>query len=122
MILEWGKDPVYHNWTEGPKYKTMGLGRLIDDAEKLLDERTYARVTIDLPISYEEATFIKETMLGQYGPRELTLIPVKQSLDLEGVVIDNAFESVDQIVFNQIQAIDTSHYDKQLLMQIYNNL
>ena len=122
MILEWGKDPVYHDWKEGPKYKTMGLARLIDEADTLLDERTYARITLDLPISYEEATFIKETMLGQYGPRDLTLIPVKQQLDMEGVAIDSSFETVDQIVLNQITAIDSDHYDKRLLIDIYNNL
>jgi calcineurin-like phosphoesterase family protein len=122
MILEWGKTPVYHDWREGPKYRTLGLARLIDEADKILDERTYVRVTLDLPISYEEATFIKETMLGTYGCRDLTLIPVKQQLDMHGTVIDSTFESVDTIVLNQIQSIDSEHYDKRLLMDIYNNL
>jgi DNA repair exonuclease SbcCD nuclease subunit len=122
MILEWGKDPVYHNWKEAPKYRTLGLTRLIDEAETVLDERTYARVTLDLPISYEEATFIKETMLNTYGCRDLTLIPVKQQLDLSGTAIDNTFESVDTIVINQIQSIDSEHYNKKLLMDIYHNL
>jgi DNA repair exonuclease SbcCD nuclease subunit len=122
MILEWGKDPVYHNWAEGPRYRTMGLERLIDDAALLLNERTYARISIDLPISYEEATFIKETMQEQYNPRELSLIPVKAALEMDGVKLEGEFESVDQIVMNQIQSIDTTHYDKRLLMDIYNNL
>lgn len=122
MILEWGKDPVYHDWTEGPRYRTMGLERLIDDAALLLNERTYARISIDLPISYEEATFIKETMQEQYNPRELSLIPVKAALEMDGVKLEGEFESVDQIVMNQIQSIDTTHYDKRMLAEIYNSL
>jgi DNA repair exonuclease SbcCD nuclease subunit len=122
MILEWGKDPVYHNWAEGPRYRTMGLERLIDDAALLLNERTYARISIDLPISYEEATFIKETMQEQYNPRELSLIPVKAALEMDGVKLEGEFESVDQIVMNQIQSIDTTHYDKRMLAEIYNSL
>ena len=122
MILEWGKDPVYHNWTEGPKYKTLDLAQLIDNADTLLDDKTYARVNLDISISYEEANFIKETMLTQYGARELSLIPAKQQLELTEGSVDMAFESVDQIVIGQIQGLDTSHYDKKLLLDIYTNL
>jgi DNA repair exonuclease SbcCD nuclease subunit len=122
MILTWGEEPVYHDWTEAPRYRVVNLGRLIDEADTLLNERTYARINIDIPISYEEATFIKETMLSQHGCRELTLIPAKKALDMEGVAVDNAFETVDQIVINQIQTLDGDHYDKRLLMDIYNNL
>ena len=122
MILEWGKDPVYHNWADGPKYKVLDLAQLIDNAENLLDDKTYARVNLDISISYEEANFIKETMLTQYGARELSLIPNKQQTELTDGAVDMAFESVDQIVIGQIQGLDTSHYDKKLLLDIYTNL
>jgi len=122
MILEWGKDPVYHNWADGPKYKVLDLAQLIDNADNLLDDKTYARVNLDISISYEEANFIKETMLTQYGARELSLIPNKQQTELTDGAVDMAFESVDQIVIGQIQGLDTSHYDKKLLLDIYTNL
>ena len=122
VIMEWGSQPEFINWAEGPKYKTMDLARLIDEADTLLDDKTYARINLDISISYEEANFIKETMMQQYGCRELTLIPAKQMMDMEGVVVDSNFESVDQIVISQIQAIDTNSYDKKLLMEIYAGL
>ena len=96
--------------------------QLIDNADTLLDDKTYARVNLDISISYEEANFIKETMLTQYGARELSLIPAKQQLELTDGAVDMAFESVDQIVIGQIQGLDTSHYDKKLLLDIYTNL
>jgi hypothetical protein len=122
VIMEWGQNPEFINWTEGPKYKVMDLGRLIDHADTLLDDKTYARINLDISISYEEATFIKETMTQQYGCRELTLMPSKQVVDHDGVVIESNFESVDQIVIGQIQSIDTASYDKKILMEIYANL
>ena len=122
VILEWGQEPKFYNWTDGPEYRVMNLAQLIDNPEKFLNDRTYARVNLDISISYEEATFIKETMLSQYGARELSLIPHKQELDMLGTAIDTAFESVDQIVINQIDTIDSNNYDKKLLLEIYTGL
>jgi DNA repair exonuclease SbcCD nuclease subunit len=122
VILDWGQAPEYHNWAEGPEYRVMSLAQLIDNPETYLNDRTYARVKLDINISYEEANFIKETMLGQYGARELSLIQHKQELDLSGVPVDSAFESVDQIVMNQIETIESNTYDRKLLMEIYSGL
>jgi len=122
VIMDWGQQPVYYNWDQCPEYRVMSLAQLIDNPEKFLNERTYAKVNIDINISYEEATFIKETMSGQYQPRELSLIPHKQELDMSGVPVDSNFESVDQIVMSQIESIDTNSYDRKLLMEIYTGL
>jgi DNA repair exonuclease SbcCD nuclease subunit len=122
VILEWGAEPEFVNWSEGPEYRVMSLAQLIDSPEKYLNDRTYARVNLDIAISYEEANFIKETMLSQYGARELNLIPNKQELDLTGTLVDMSFKSVDQIVVNQIQSIESNSYDRKLLLEIYNSL
>lgn len=122
VILDWGQAPEYVNWEQAPQYRTLSLSQLIDNPEKYLNDLTYARVNLDINISYEEANFIKETMCSQHMVRELSLVPVKQDLSFEGVDIDLKFESVDQIVMSQIQSIDTSHYDQKLLMEIYTGL
>jgi hypothetical protein len=82
----------------------------------------HCRVTIDLPITFEEANFIKEQFIPQYNLRELALIPEKVEVESSAVPIDLNFESVDTIVMNQIGAIDSDSYDKKLLLDIYNNL
>lgn len=122
VIFDWGSQPVYHNWTEGPQYKTLGLAQLIDNPELYLNDKTYARISLDINISYEEANFIKETMMQQYNPREFSLILNKQDIDAQGNTIDLAVESVDQIVINQINSIDSNNYDKKLLLDIYTSL
>jgi hypothetical protein len=82
----------------------------------------HCRVTIDLPITFEEANFIKEQFMPQYNLRELMLIPEKVESTAESVPIDINFESVDTIVMNQINAIDSDAYDKNLLLEIYREL
>ena len=123
MILEWGQDPVYHTWPDQPRYRVLGLANLIDNAASLLLPKMHVRVNLDIEISYEEANYIKETFVSQYQLREMSLVPNKSA----GVSEDLApgevkFESVDQIVIDQITNINSEFYDSKLLLQIYQNL
>jgi hypothetical protein len=123
MILEWGGEQQYHAWPDQPKYRVFNLSKLLADTEKILQPRMHVRVNLDIDISYEEATFIKDTFVNDYSLRELTLIPVKK--DLEGNVAlpgDIKFLSVDQIVSDQISQISSEHYDPKMLLEIYRAL
>ena len=122
MLLEWGGKPEFKSWPDQPVYRTYKLSQIIDNPDKLLREKMHCRVTIDLQISFEEANFVKETFMPQYKLRELMLIPEKVEVDAQSAPIDINFESVDTIVMNQINAIDSDAFDKALLLDIYNNL
>lgn len=122
MMLEWGEKPVYKAWPGQPTFRTYKLSQIIDKPDTLLKPRMHCRVTIDLPISFEEANFIRETFMPQYDLRELQLIPEKVEVESTAVPIDVNFESVDTIVMNQINAIDSESYDKSLLLDIYKDL
>lgn len=123
MILEWGKEPQYRAWPGQPKYRVYNLSDVLKTPENLLLKDMHCRVNIDIDITYEEATFIKETFVGTYQLRELTLIPVKQ-MDLgTDIALGNiAFESIDTIVTNQLTNINSEHYDPNLLLDIYRHL
>lgn len=122
MIMEYDKEPIYLSWPNAPKFKIIKLSQLLNEPVNLLTDNTYARVEIDIDISYEEANFIKETFMSQYNLRELSLTQGKQNEVLDSVGIDVNFESVDQIVSKQISSIDSEFYDNKLLLDIYNNL
>jgi len=122
MILEHGNKPEYRIWPDAPKFKTVKLSQLIDDAESLIKSKSYLRVGIDIPISYEEASFIKETFLAQYNIRELTLIPEKKDTEINNDLDVEHFESVDQIVSSQLATIQSDSFDPKVLLAIYNNL
>jgi len=122
MILEWGQQPQYLNWFDAPKYRTVKLSQLIDDADNLLKSKMHLRVALDINITYEEASFIKEKFMTDYDIRELTLIPEKKEVEITSSIDIQTFESVDQIVSNQIVSIQSDNYDTKILLDIYNNL
>jgi hypothetical protein len=124
MILdrENDKEPVYLNWTDCPKYRTVGLKKLLEDTDNIIKPNMYLRVTIDVPISFEEATFIKETFVTQYKCREIALIPQKQMEEISTDIDIQHFESVDQIVSGEISAIESENFNKKMLLDIYNEL
>ncbi len=122
MILEWGKDPVYHSWPNQPTFRTVKLSQLIDEAGSIIKPKMHLRVNLDIDISYEEASFIKEKFLGDYDIRELTLIPEKKEVEINTEIDVQAFESVDQIVSNQLVSIESDTYDAKTLLAIYNSL
>tara|TARA_B100001094_G_C18036847_1_gene722984 strand:- start:71 stop:991 length:921 start_codon:yes stop_codon:yes gene_type:complete len=120
MFLTWGEEPQYVNWEMCPKYRVFTLKELLDDHQNLLDEYTYARVKLDISISYEEANFIREKFAEQYNVRELQLIPVKEEEEFEGGEIQ--FESVNQIVLAQLDTIESNTINKDMLVEIYNSI
>jgi DNA repair exonuclease SbcCD nuclease subunit len=124
MILdrENNAEPLYLNWDNCPKYRNVTLSNLLDNTDTIVKSKMYLRVTLDLPISYEEAQFIKETFIGNYGCREITLIPKKQIEEITTDLDIAQFESVDQIVAGEIAELDTDSFDKKMLLQIYNGL
>jgi DNA repair exonuclease SbcCD nuclease subunit len=123
MILEWGGEPQYINWPDAPKFRTLKLSELIDRKNEIMKSKMYLKVNLDIDISFEEANLIKETFINEYNIREISLIQDKTNL--EGGTDDNndqRFESVDQIVTEQLVNIDSKEFDKQILLEIYNNI
>jgi DNA repair exonuclease SbcCD nuclease subunit len=123
MLLEWGEKPKYIDWPGCPKYRTIKLSRLLDEKDSIIKSKMYLRVTLDIDITFEESNFIKEEFMKDKNIRELSLIVEKDSVD--SVIEDNGdikFESVDQIVSEQILALETGSYDTAKLLEIYNSL
>jgi len=122
MVLEWGGTPEYHTWPKQPTFRTIKLSELIDRADEVILPKQHLRVTLDIDISFEEASFIKEKFIADYDIRELTLIAEKKDLEINTNIDIQAFESVDQIVSSQIISIDSDQFDKNTLLEIYNSL
>jgi DNA repair exonuclease SbcCD nuclease subunit len=122
-VLEWGKDSQFYTWPDQPTYRVLNLGAILNRADKILNSRMHVKVNIDIDISYEEANFIKETFMQSHNLREIILLPQK-SVNLEDYSAQGniSFESVDQIVINQITNIESNQFDNKLLLDIYRNL
>ena len=72
--------------------------------------------------TFEESNFIREQFIPQFKLRELMLIPEKVEVDSNIDPLDISFESVDTIVMNQIEAIESDTIDKRMLVEIYREL
>ena len=123
MIIEWGKEPEFHTWPDQPRYRVYNLSDVLKTPEALLLPGMHCRVNLDIDITYEESTFIKETFVGTHSLRELTLLPVKNMDIGQDIILGNIqFESIDTIVTNQLTNINSDHYDPTLLLDIYRHL
>lgn len=123
MILEWGGRPQFINWHDCPKYRILKLSELIDRKDEILQSKMHLKVNIDIDISYEEANFIKEEFNKNYSIREISL--VQDKINLDGTVDDNpdqTFESVDQIVAEQLVNIESENFNTNTLLEIYRNI
>jgi Calcineurin-like phosphoesterase len=123
MILEWGQDPQFISWPDQPVFRVYKLSDVLENPDGLLLPRSNVRVHLDIDISYEEANYIKETLIPKHKLREMALIPMK--LDQHAVDLapgELKFESVDQIIVDQISNIESQFYDQKLLLEIYKNL
>ena len=92
------------------------------DADNLLKSKQHLRVNLDIDISFEEASFIKENFITNYNLRELTLISERKRVELSDEFDGQVFESVDQIITNQLVSIQSDKYNTNTLLDIYNNL
>lgn len=123
MILEWDQEPEFHAWPDQPKYRVHNLSEVLENPEGLLLPRSHVRVHLDIDISYEEANFIRETLIPQHKLREMTLIPVKgNSVSDDSAQSGLKFESVDKIIIEGITNIESDFYDTKILLDIYKSI
>ena len=123
MFLKWDGEPEFVDYY-GPQYLKINLSTLIDEPEVHLNNLTFCQVILDIPINYEEANFIKETFMTQYSPRELKLIPIKRNMD-ESTLVDETtleFKTIQEIIDEQIESIDSDMIDKKMLLDLYKSL
>ena len=123
MVLEYGDDPKYINWLDGPTYKVVKFSELLNNTDKILKPEMHVRVVLDVEVTYEELNFVKEEFINKYNLRELSIMQDPKSLiedTNEGVEVQ--FESVDNIVLNQLATIESDSFDKELLRKIYTDL
>lgn len=123
MVLGWDQDPIFLSWPDQPLYMVCNLSELLDHSDTMLKPKMHVRVQLDIEISYEEANLIRDTYVTQYRLREMALIPNKRAaLEEDMAPGDVKFESVDQIVVDQITRIESDFYDPKLLLSIYQTL
>ncbi len=122
MFLEWGEEPTFEAWPDAPKYRKLLLSQLLEEPEKHIDENTYARVEIDVPLTYEEANYIREQIAEELKPRDVTLLHGQEEDHMSDFGGELNFESVDTVVLSHLKSIESPKIDNNLLADIYKAL
>jgi len=122
-FLRWGGKPEFRTWPNQPRYRVYNFSEILEHEEKLLEKNMYVRINLDVEISYQEAAHIKDTFISRYSLREVTLIPRDETELTDALTVtDMKFESVDQIVHDQLKLIESDFYDPKLLLEIYRTI
>jgi DNA repair exonuclease SbcCD nuclease subunit len=122
MFWKPGETPEFLAWPDAPKYRTLTLSQVVANPTKYIDDKTFAKITIDIDTNYEDVNFIRDLLEHDLNAREIQMITAKvnelDQLDEE----DINFESVDTIVISHLQSIESTVMDKNELIRIYQEI
>ena len=123
------KDMVFYDWEDCPKYIKAKLTDIVGENVTLYP-KSRVRCIADVPITYEESIELKRTFIEGYDLREFTIeesSEIQEALtetevDIDVDVDDKELGTVDEMVVEMLNGIDSDHIDNQLLSKIYQNL
>ena len=122
MVMEWGQEPEFLNYEDGPRFINITLSSLLSNPDLYLKPKTHLQVSLDVDITYEEATFLRETFIEQYDVREFKLIKNQEESAASISSGSVLYKTVDQIVIEQLATIESDSYDANKLIELYNGL
>jgi DNA repair exonuclease SbcCD nuclease subunit len=116
-------DPIFMSWPRAPKFRTLTLSQILSDPTLYIDDRTYAKISVDMDISYEDGQFLRDLFETQLQALDVQLINDKTTDTYSDPHDDDIdFESVDTIVLSHLNSIESTTMDKQLLATIYQSI
>ena len=121
MLLEHSKEPIFKAWPGQPLYRSMKLSEMVAEPDKLLRQNMTVRVSIDLPLRYEEANEIRDELIKVYSLRKIELI--NGTIEEQDFTDEDVkFRSVDQIIIEGLDSIESEELSKNRLKDIYLSL
>lgn len=118
---------TFDNWEECPKYIKTKLTDILDNTAPL-QPNARVKCAVDVPISFEESTYLRQNWIEQYKLREFTMEESKEiaaaltgtqaSIDPNNIKLD----SVDDLVLQMLTDIDSEHIDNNILIEQYQRI
>lgn len=115
------------DWEECPKYTKVTLSELLDgDVELYANSRV--KCLVDVPITFEESSVVKQSYLDAYSLREFVLEESRAisdaltNTDTELENMDLNVDSVDDLVIKMLSDIKSDHIENNMLIEIYSQL
>ena len=133
MVYDHGtSEMIFENWDDCPKYLNVRLSDLLDKKVKPLPN-SRVKCVIDMPISYEENSSLKEQTMAEYGLRDIVFEESREimaaltdtetvdpnAVDLSDGVLDM---SIDDLIIRMLKDISSDHIDNDLLIEQYRKI
>lgn len=117
------------DWPECPMYIKTELSKILD-GKIILPNEARVKVLVDTPISFEESNFLKKHYTEKSKLRELVL---EESPEITAAITDTEIKTVDMSKYDKLSTVDelvrqmledveSDHIDNQKLIQIYTSL
>jgi DNA repair exonuclease SbcCD nuclease subunit len=119
-LLAWGRDPIFEAWPAQPLFYTATLSHLLNNLDDLRPKMT-VRATVDIDLQREEAQQIREMLMDGYGLRRLELPELNSPLAMAASTT-TVLQTVEQIVIEGLNSIDSKELDCKRLVDIFVNL
>ncbi len=121
------KEMLFDDWAECPKYSKVRLSDLLDETEVLWPD-SRVKCIIDVPISFEESTAVREAYTKKFNLREFSMeesFEIREALSETETSIDweeNELASVNELVLQMLMDIESDHINNEQLVEIYKGL
>ena len=125
------KNIKFIDWGDSPTYVKTTLSTLLETPQNrkdILKNESRVKCIVDIPISFEESTYLREKFMEEHNLREfameespeirLALSDTESNIDWE----DKELASVNDLVLTMLRDIESEHIDNNILVTIYNDL
>lgn len=127
MTLEWGKEPIYHNWPSAPKYIRTKTTVLFNQIEEFglppnFDKNTVVECWDDTDLSTTDSLEITEAMQEQVRDFRLRF-PRRINESVTDTDMDDEGKNADQMIVEFLHHLDTegSKFNPEILVELYKN-
>lgn len=117
----------FEDWEDCPKYIKTQLSDLLDKTVTLYPD-SRVKCVCDIPINFEESTYLRQKFTEEFNLREFVL---EESSSINDVMTgdaevvdwdDNKLASTDELVHQMLMGIDSDHIKNDILSTIYSEL
>jgi DNA repair exonuclease SbcCD nuclease subunit len=125
------QDAEFKDWEDCPRYIKTTLSEILETPESrknILHPQARVKCVVDIPISFEESTYLREKFMVEFDLREFSMEEsqeIRQAMTETESDIDwdnTELTSVNDLVLRMLNDIDTPHIDNEKLVSIYKNL
>jgi DNA repair exonuclease SbcCD nuclease subunit len=117
---------VFLNWDECPRYVKTTLTDILDKTGTI-HPNSRVKCIADVPITFEESTYLRQTFVKEYQLREFI---IEESHEINDAMTNtattssspDALDSVDDLVIQMLTDIKSDHIDNNVLIRQYQRL